>query len=144
MILIGAIVVSMLSAAVWWISSSPTENTSHRIHTSPNRPRLGGPSVSISPTPLYRIALLPEPSTLGYPIGAQFEVLVENRLGKAVLDFQVREVPGCLKSISDPLRALFQVKGGACGLLVLSVDGVEVSTNIQAQDLIDDVLKDIE
>ena len=130
---------------VWWLSHHPTRESinPNMMHSSPLRPRLGGPQQSQVNIPLYRVALSPQPSTLGYPIGAELEVLVEDRLGKPVLDFELRTLPSCLTSIADPLRLLFKVVSNDCGLLVLSVNGQEVSTNIQAQGLIDDVLQDI-
>jgi hypothetical protein len=100
-----------------------------------------GPSKQFS---RHRIVLDPKPSSLGYAIGSELEVMVENRLGTPQDVFKVMQVPPCLQKLEDPARDLYRVVSEECGEIRVKVNREEISTTVRAQTLVDDVLGDLE
>ena len=92
----------------------------------------------------HRVVLIPRQSSLGYAIGSEIEVMVENRLGAPQDYFEVTTVPQCLQKIDDPVRQLYRVVSETCGEIIVKVNREEVSTTIKAQTLLDDALGELE
>ena len=104
------------------------------------RPQLG-PGTQLS---RHRIILDPKPSSLGYAIGSELEIMVENRLGTPQDIFKVMQIPPCLQKVEDPSRDLYRVINEECGEIRVKVNREDISTTVRAQTLLDDVLGDLE
>ena len=141
-IIMVAISTVLLIGLVWvMFSSQETSNLStHKASMGQASPQLG-PKKRFK---RHRIVFLPRPSPLGYAIGSEVEVLVENRLGHPQDYFEVYSVPKCMQQISDPSRILYRLNEKECGAIIVKVNNEEITTTIHTQNLVDEVLGEVE
>ena len=141
---VGGLIILIMIAMMWTSEKkSQTSKSFDKILkplSSAKKPLLGGGRKFSR----HRVILLPKQSGLGYAIGSEIEVMVENRLGTPQDFFKVLSVPQCLKKISDPSRQLYRVISESCGEITVKVNQEEISTTIRAQTLLDDALGDLE
>ena len=119
-----------------WLAATLIDDSSSDVQSTlsaegvekPARPQLG-PRRRFS----FKLSTRPSQPPMGFSVGDQFELLVEDRLGRDVSDFKVRDIPPCLKQVPDPMYALYRVHNEKCGMIVVKVGRELVSMSIQAQ-----------
>lgn len=124
---------------VWRLSTDEGDERSLQSGSStasPQHPAQLGPKHRFQ----YTIKTRPAQSQLGYPIGEELEILVEDRLGHDVPDFEVIEAPKCLERLPDSNRHRFRVKSDQCGTLSVNVGRERITLSVRAQSWASDLL----
>jgi len=80
----------------------------------------------------------------GYQLGQELELMVQNRLGHQILDFELQQLPACLKPIEREGRALVKVVDQPCGDVIVQVGQLRAMMTVAINRSTDELLEELD